>query len=1244
MYRPVKRPASPRRTRSLRAVLHRATPAVAGLVVILVLGVVALRVGESNLRAAESDRLQARHNLVAGLRRNVGAALDPGTKERTVATTPFAPDASSPATEALLRQFQNTSSTGAFAALVGLDGHVLGAVPGGTTVDVGSLGPSWREGLAGRSSVTNGFRHDGEWFFATVIPVGGATPWAVLVTAEPATRSSGQSFYTQLGSMNGQPGGLVLLDRNGVAVQSWNPDEIGRSVLSPAGVAGLPADDARSFAVQRDGTEVTFVGAAVSPGFALVFEQETARLFGDLQQAQSQRNTTLLAVLAAAVAGLIAFQLAREVAARRAEARTNTLLTNSHDLVLVVAGTGTLSFVSPSIEKLLGQQPEAWRGRPLAVLCHPDDEADLCRVVDEPGARPARNVRLRGTGADYRWFDVEARDLRDHPDLGGILLTCHEVGDRRRLEEELDRQATHDALTGLPNRARFSERLEARLVDGHPTRHFALLYVDLDHFKPVNDRLGHDVGDQVLAVVADRLRGAAGRDGFVSRLGGDEFCVLLDDVETSHAMVVAEALLEVIRLPIAVGPSLTHLDASIGIAVAHPGLTLHSAEQLVRAADEAMYRAKEHGRGRYAMAVVPAPMSDGGPVPLTVVSAPASPATADPADGTTTPASAETRTDAAPFRLRRHRSVVPLLVAAAVVVGVGSLGYAQTVSERRAAEEQRLTERQRVTARAAAYYSAQNDPNRVAKGIANAPWTLDGGAGDQAVAAAFASSPASGAEASTVLATTDGRVLADFPRGLGLHIRTAGAVWQEAATGRPGFIPRVDDPDQPRSYYVIPVMRDGRPVAVVAIGLSLRAGPMQQGLERAGTSGYENGGWSLLDSNGVVYSSWDPALIGERFADRGTLAPLQVGEAGALDAPGSVLVVAAQGSTAEPVYLAFRVSAADFYRDLQVGQRERDLSLLILVVAAVAGLALVNHRREHALRRSESRLDALLHQANDIVVVFGDDDRLTFVSSGVERLLGYTPAWRVGRQVEDLVHPEDRAHLVGLFTRAYEEGRAAISDIRVRSASGDHRWFDLDAVDLRRSRDVRGVLVTAHEVTERHGFEAELRFRARHDALTGLPNRTELAERLEDLAAPDSLPFAVLFVDLDRFKAVNDTLGHDAGDRVLRIIAERFQGAVRSEGDGGVGDLVTRLSGDEFAIVLQNVTEAIARATADRLIEVAALPIPLGAHVVHIGATVGISLSHPQRENPDTTVRQADLAMYRAKGAGGGTYAFATDR
>ena len=129
----------------------------------------------------------------------------------------------------------------------------------------------------------------------------------------------------------------------------------------------------------------------------------------------------------------------------------------------------------------------------------------------------------------------------------------------------------------------------------------------------------------------------------------------------------------------------------------------------------------------------------------------------------------------------------------------------------------------------------------------------------------------------------------------------------------------------------------------------------------------------------------------------------------------------------------------------------------------------------------------------------------------------------------------------------------------------------------------------------------------------------------------------MLFVDLDHFKPVNDALGHDAGDEVLRVVAE----PVRREraGSGRTGDLVCRLGGDEFAVVLRNTTEAIARATAERLIEAARLPIQVGDHTVRISATIGISQSHPRRDDPDTAIRNADLAMYEAKDAGRGTYA-----
>ena len=336
------------------------------------------------------------------------------------------------------------------------------------------------------------------------------------------------------------------------------------------------------------------------------FEQLTDDLMGDLREAQQQRNLSLIAILAVSLTALVLFQIAREVAARRAEARFSALLRNGQDMIAVVDGHGQLSFLSAAVENLLGHQEDDWRHRPLADLCHPEDVPRLAALLAEPTST-LLNLRLRTSSGEYRWFDVEASDLRGHPEVGGILLTCHEIGDRKRLQDELRYQASHDRLTGLPNRSELTDRLNALVVGGRPASRFALLYVDLDHFKPVNDTFGHDAGDLVLVTVAERMRTAAGPNGFVSRLGGDEFVIVLDGAGQSEAMAVARKLLEAARTPVAVGPALAHLDASIGISLAEPEMEFHSVEQLVRAADEAMYQAKTSGRGRFQIAEPPTP-------------------------------------------------------------------------------------------------------------------------------------------------------------------------------------------------------------------------------------------------------------------------------------------------------------------------------------------------------------------------------------------------------------------------------------------------------------------------------------------------------------------------------------------------------------------------------------------------------------------------------------------------------------
>jgi diguanylate cyclase (GGDEF)-like protein/PAS domain S-box-containing protein len=343
-------------------------------------------------------------------------------------------------------------------------------------------------------------------------------------------------------------------------------------------------------------------------------------------------------------------------------------------------------------------------------------------------------------------------------------------------------------------------------------------------------------------------------------------------------------------------------------------------------------------------------------------------------------------------------------------------------------------------------------------------------------------------------------------------------------------------------------------------------------------------------------------------------------------------------ASSAPSFLVHDVPLDKIYGDLQVGQGERNLTTALVLFAAIAGLVWVHLRRHGALRRSEERLDALLEHAHDVVVVLDAGGQATFVSSAVRGLLGYEPADLEGASLLQLIHPEDRDRAGGLVGGTLYGAPGAGTDVRLRDAGGGYRWFDIDATDLREHPEVAGVLLTCHEVGHRKALQEQLAHQARHDPLTGLPNRTTLASHLERLAGDvDPREFAVLFVDLDHFKPVNDQLGHDVGDEVLCIIADRLAGALRT--DHEPPDLVCRLGGDEFAVVLVDATEATARAVADRLIRQTAAPVEVAGTTVRVGATIGIAVSHPNWEDPNNAVRRADMAMYHAKETERGTYA-----
>jgi diguanylate cyclase (GGDEF)-like protein/PAS domain S-box-containing protein len=257
-------------------------------------------------------------------------------------------------------------------------------------------------------------------------------------------------------------------------------------------------------------------------------------------------------------------------------------------------------YTSPQIEPMLGYSPEEWRTDPLLFvrLLHPDDsEQVLAAHAHTHSTREPLCLEYRLIARDGRvvWIHDEARiiDAGGTSVLQGYML---DVTERREAEERLRRQAFHDPLTGLANRALFADRVQHALVPREQSvAHAGVLFLDLDDFKGVNDTLGHLAGDTLLCDVGARLRAAVAPSHTVARLGGDEFAILVEAIdEPAAAGEVAERLLAALQPPFTVSGHELFVTASIGIAIGA------DADELVRAADVAMYRAKATGKAQYA--------------------------------------------------------------------------------------------------------------------------------------------------------------------------------------------------------------------------------------------------------------------------------------------------------------------------------------------------------------------------------------------------------------------------------------------------------------------------------------------------------------------------------------------------------------------------------------------------------------------------------------------------------------------
>src|SRR2546421_674042 len=298
--------------------------------------------------------------------------------------------------------------------------------------------------------------------------------------------------------------------------------------------------------------------------------------------------------------------LNRQLAAKateQAEGREHfrSLVQNSSDVITLVDRDGLVRYQSATVERILGFSEIELVGTAFGDLVHPDDKLQVLRKIDEainiPGLPLALECRLRRKDDSYCSAEVTITNLLDLPAVRGLVLNTRDVSERKTLEAKLTHQAFHDPLTDLPNRAAFRIHLDHAL-DDEGERRIAVLFLDLDDFKAVNDTLGHDTGDKLLAAVGARIASTLRPGDTVARLGGDEFAVLLKNMEDEHiATRVAERITRQFIAPFGIGGKKITVHASIGIAGLVSGQ--EAAEELIRNADVAMYIAKTKGKARY---------------------------------------------------------------------------------------------------------------------------------------------------------------------------------------------------------------------------------------------------------------------------------------------------------------------------------------------------------------------------------------------------------------------------------------------------------------------------------------------------------------------------------------------------------------------------------------------------------------------------------------------------------------------
>ena len=373
--------------------------------------------------------------------------------------------------------------------------------------------------------------------------------------------------------------GLRLTAKDWFASTSW----VGTLYLVSAVLAGLLSLNAQQFG-----------RSAVAVGM-LVMGLSLALLRAHFRQQIAEHNAQEARVTAA------------ELEAEQNQKRFHSAFTHASIGMAIVAADGAVLQANQALCALLGYDASQMQRRSFAGLLHPGDAGLLERHVAGVAARreDTFSIELRCLGADRRetWVSLHCARFDDDASAdAGLIFQLHDITSRRRAEGELHHIAYHDSLTDLPNRNCFLERLNVAVERSRTERRFgfALLYLDLDRFKLVNDSLGHPAGDELLKEVARRLNACVRPRDLVARLSGDEFAILLEETsQHAEVMALAQRLLQALEKPACINGTEVRPLASIGITFSDMGY--RESDEMLRDADLAMYKAKADGKGRLAL-------------------------------------------------------------------------------------------------------------------------------------------------------------------------------------------------------------------------------------------------------------------------------------------------------------------------------------------------------------------------------------------------------------------------------------------------------------------------------------------------------------------------------------------------------------------------------------------------------------------------------------------------------------------